>query len=61
MFQPLDPYIDFYLFQMPPSFAYNDENIERISVFAKGSGSALGWPLSFVTRVGSIVRMPLTN
>ncbi len=38
MFQPLDPYIDFYLFQMPPSFAYNDESMERIRTFARETG-----------------------
>ncbi|BDR91554.1 DUF72 domain-containing protein [Vulcanisaeta souniana] len=47
LFQPLDPYIDFYLFQMPPSFAYNDENIERISVFAKGSGLSVRLAIEF--------------
>lgn len=39
LFQPLDPYIDFYLFQMPPpSFAYNDESMERIRTFARETG-----------------------
>ncbi len=38
LFQPLDPYIDFYLFQMPPSFTYNDENMERIRTFTRETG-----------------------
>ena len=38
LFQPLDPSIDFYLFQMPPNFAYTDENMERIRAFARETG-----------------------
>jgi len=41
LFTPLDKYIDFYLFQLPPNFTYNDENAERIRLFARESG--LGW------------------
>ena len=35
LFTPLDMYIDFYLFQMPPNFVASDENIEKLKQFAK--------------------------
>jgi uncharacterized protein YecE (DUF72 family) len=41
LFTPLDKYIDFYLFQLPPNFTYSGENAERIILFARESG--LGW------------------
>lgn len=37
-FKPLDPYIDFYLLQLPPSFRPSDENIERLKVFSRYVG-----------------------
>ncbi|MFB6471099.1 MAG: DUF72 domain-containing protein [Vulcanisaeta sp. AZ3] len=51
LFTPLDPYVDFYLFQMPPNFTFNDENIARIREFAVGSG--LGWRFAIEFRHGS--------
>jgi uncharacterized protein YecE (DUF72 family) len=33
LFKPLDPYIDFYLFQLPPTFKFSEENVERIKKF----------------------------
>lgn len=33
LFKPLDPYIDFYLFQLPPTFTNTSENRKRIEVF----------------------------
>ncbi|ADY02430.1 hypothetical protein VMUT_2234 [Vulcanisaeta moutnovskia 768-28] len=47
LFTPLDPYIDFYLFQMPPSFAFKDENIDRIRIFAKESGLGKKFAIEF--------------
>jgi len=35
LFRPLDPHIDFYLFQMPPNFVASKINIERIKQFVK--------------------------
>lgn len=40
-FRPLDKYIDFYLFQMPPNFALSDKAIERVRQFMKVV--SLGW------------------
>ena len=34
LFDPLEPYIDFYLFQMPPSFSATKENRDRVRRFA---------------------------
>ncbi|MGC8543174.1 MAG: DUF72 domain-containing protein, partial [Vulcanisaeta sp.] len=47
LFTPLDPYIDFYLFQMPPSFAFKDENIDRIRFFVKESGLGKKFAIEF--------------
>lgn len=33
LFEPLDPYIDFYLVQLPPSFVKNKRNIDRLIKF----------------------------
>ena len=38
LFQPLDPLVDFYLFQLPPSFRATEVNIERVERFASESG-----------------------
>ncbi|MEM1526501.1 MAG: DUF72 domain-containing protein [Ignisphaera sp.] len=35
LFKPLDNYVDFYLFQLPPNFAMNEDNVEKIVKFAK--------------------------
>ncbi len=35
---PLDSQIDFYLFQMPPSFAMNEDNIDRVRNFFTSTG-----------------------
>ncbi len=35
LFKPLDPYIDFYLFQLPPTFSNTPRNRERIEMFAR--------------------------
>lgn len=47
LFQPLDQYIDFYLFQMPPGFAHTDENIERIKAFARETGLGSRFAIEF--------------
>ncbi|GAB6944508.1 DUF72 domain-containing protein [Vulcanisaeta sp. JCM 14467] len=47
LFQPLDPHIDFYLFQMPPNFAYTDENMERVRVFARETGLGVRFAIEF--------------
>lgn len=36
-FEPLDEYIDFYLFQMPPSFSKTRENMMRVIEFYKAT------------------------
>lgn len=38
LFSPLDPYIDFYLFQLPPSYVKNDRNIEKLKLFSRKTG-----------------------
>lgn len=35
LFKPLDRYIDFYLFQLPPNYTCRDDNLEKIVVFNK--------------------------
>ncbi|ABN70523.1 protein of unknown function DUF72 [Staphylothermus marinus F1] len=38
LFSPLDKYVDFYLFQMPPNFVYKDRNMDKIKKFYEESG-----------------------
>ena len=38
LFQPLDEHIDFYLFQLPPTFKVSDKNIQRIKWFYEETG-----------------------
>jgi len=38
LFRPLDDNVDFYLFQLPPSFKGSDENMDRIERFVDQSG-----------------------
>lgn len=47
LFKPLDSYIDFYLFQMPPSFTKTDKNIERVKDFAKATGLGKRFAIEF--------------
>ncbi|MEM2178376.1 MAG: DUF72 domain-containing protein [Candidatus Methanomethylicaceae archaeon] len=35
LFDPMESYIDFYLFQMPPNFIMNNENIKRLKFYTK--------------------------
>jgi len=35
LFEPLDRYVDFYLLQLPPTFAAKPENISRLKMFAE--------------------------
>ena len=35
MFKPLDSYIDFFLFQLPPTYKFSAENMERLRRFSK--------------------------
>lgn len=35
LFEPLDKYIDFYLFQLPPNYVCKDSNLDNISMFNK--------------------------
>ncbi|MGC8582554.1 MAG: DUF72 domain-containing protein [Thermoproteus sp.] len=51
LFAPLDPYIDFYLAQLPPGFDKRRENVERLKKFAEASG--LGRRLAVEFRHGS--------
>jgi uncharacterized protein YecE (DUF72 family) len=37
LFKPMDSLVDFYLFQMPPSFTRTDTNVERIRMFARST------------------------
>lgn len=37
LFEPLDGYVDFYLFQLPPSFAKSGRNVERLRRFASAT------------------------
>lgn len=47
LFKPLDPYVDFYLFQLPPTFTKNDRNIERLVTFAKSIGLGVRMAVEF--------------
>lgn len=38
LFQPMDRIIDFYLFQLPPSYKKTGENIRRVKLFAEKTG-----------------------
>lgn len=38
LFNPLDKYVDFYLFQMPPNFIYSDKNLDKIKNFFEYTG-----------------------
>jgi uncharacterized protein YecE (DUF72 family) len=46
-FKPLDPYIDFYLFQLPPTFRYSEENVERVRRFAESSNLGFKMAVEF--------------
>ncbi|MCC6016581.1 MAG: DUF72 domain-containing protein [Desulfurococcaceae archaeon] len=35
LFKPLDNYVDFYLFQLPPNFSRNEANIEKLKKFVQ--------------------------
>ncbi len=37
LFKPLDPYIDFYLFQLPPTFSNTPRNRERIEMLVRAT------------------------
>jgi uncharacterized protein YecE (DUF72 family) len=37
-FAPLDSLVDFYLFQLPPSFAASEEGVRRLRAFAEACG-----------------------
>ncbi|MEZ0249325.1 MAG: DUF72 domain-containing protein [Thermoproteus sp.] len=38
VFQPLDPHVDFYLAQLPPSFDKRPAHVERLKAFVEASG-----------------------
>lgn len=39
-FEPMDNLIDFYLLQLPPSFAFKDENLKKLKKFISSTGIA---------------------
>ncbi len=47
LFEPLDQFIDFYLFQMPPSFSKTDENIKRVEYFYEKTGLGERFAIEF--------------
>jgi uncharacterized protein YecE (DUF72 family) len=47
LFKPLDKYIDFYLFQMPPNFVYKKENRDRIEHFYRETGLGSRFAIEF--------------
>ena len=47
LFKPLDQYVDFYLFQMPPNFTYSGENLERVRLFAREAGLGSRFAIEF--------------
>ncbi len=47
LFRPLDKYIDFYLFQLPPNYVCRDEYLDRISYFYKKTGLGKRFALEF--------------
>jgi uncharacterized protein YecE (DUF72 family) len=47
LFKPLDPYIDFYLFQLPPTFKFSEESVERVKRFAEFSGLSFRMAVEF--------------
>ncbi len=48
LFEPMDDIIDFYLFQLPPSFKASKVNVERVESFA--SKVELGWRMALEFR-----------
>jgi uncharacterized protein YecE (DUF72 family) len=47
LFKPLDPYIDFYLFQLPPTFKFSEENVERIKKFEEFTNLGIRMAVEF--------------
>ena len=47
LFKPLDDLIDFYLFQMPPSFTKTNHNIEKIKLFYRKTGLGSRFAIEF--------------
>ncbi len=47
LFEPLDQFIDFYLFQMPPSFSKTDENVKRVEYFYEKTGLGERFAIEF--------------
>jgi len=47
LFKPLDRYIDFFLFQLPPTFRFSEENLNRIKVFAESTGLGTRMAIEF--------------
>ncbi|MET1101434.1 MAG: DUF72 domain-containing protein [Pyrodictiaceae archaeon] len=47
LFKPMDDLIDFYLFQMPPSFKRAPETVERVKRFVEETGLGLRFAIEF--------------
>ena len=58
-FSPLDPYIDFYLVQLPPRFKLSEKSLEKLRSFSKATG--LGWRLAVEFRSPEWFREEIIN
>jgi len=47
LFKPLDKYVDFYLFQLPPNFSCGEESLKRIESFYAETGLGQRFALEF--------------
>jgi len=47
LFKPLDEYVDFFLFQMPPNFSATDTNLHRVSNFIEVTGLGKRFAIEF--------------
>ncbi|MFP3285778.1 MAG: DUF72 domain-containing protein [Acidilobus sp.] len=47
LFRPMEPLIDFYLFQMPPNFAATDDNISRLQALSRLAGEGPRFAVEF--------------
>ena len=48
IFSPLDPYIDFYLAQLPPRYRLSEKSLRKLRTFSEATG--LGWRLAIEFR-----------
>ncbi len=47
IFKPMDNIVDFYLFQLPPNFSYNEKNLKKIEFFVEKTGLGRRFAIEF--------------